>query len=352
MLQIDLEQATYFENFDLETVMSPVDTTNLRRLLVETEYPETKTEWLINSFEHGFHLGYRGPTDVQRLAPNLKLNVGNETIPWNKVMKEVKAKRYAGPYVNVPFKTFIQSPIGLVPKNQGKDTCLIFHLSYPRNGSSVNSETPPEHCSVKYPDFDEAVHRCLDEFESSFKGIDLKFLFIGKSDMRSTFRNLGMSVIQFKFLVMKARSPFDGKWYYFVDKCLPFGAAISCAHFQTFSNVVGHIVQVKIQKKIINYLDDFLFVAIFKVWCDDQIRMFLEVCELIKFLVSMEKAFWGEKCVVFLGLLLDTVNRVVCVPEDKIQKAINLIEAMIWQKNSKMTVKQMEQLCGFLNFLG
>ena len=45
-------------------------------------------------------------------APNLKLTVGNETILWNKVMKEVKAKRYAGPFT----EDFIQSPIGLVPK--------------------------------------------------------------------------------------------------------------------------------------------------------------------------------------------------------------------------------------------
>ena len=331
------ERATYFENFNLDSVVTPVDTGKLRKLLEETEYPKEKIDWLINSFEQGFDLGYCGPENVQRLAPNLKLNVGNETILWNKVMKEVKAKRYAGPFSKVPFKTFIQSPIGLVPKDQGKDTRLIFYLSYPRNGSSVNSETPHDLCSVKYPDFDEAVRRCLDEFESTFNGMDLKFIFVGKSDMRSAFRNLGMSVRFFKFLVMKARSPIDGKWYYFVDKCLPFGAAISCSHFQTFSNAVAHIVQVKIQKKVINYLDDFLFVAILKIWCDDQIRTFLEVCDLIKFPVSMEKTFWEEKCVVFLGLLLDTINRIVCVPEVKIRKAIDLIDQLLLQK--KTTVK-------------
>ena len=56
-------------------------------------------------------------------------------------------------------------------------------------------------------------------------------IFIGKSDMRSAFRNLGMKKSQFSLLVMKAKSPLDGKIYFFIDKCLPFGASISCAHF-------------------------------------------------------------------------------------------------------------------------
>ena len=32
-------------------------------------------------------------------------------------MKEVKAKRFAGPFKNIPFENYIQSPIGLVPKS-------------------------------------------------------------------------------------------------------------------------------------------------------------------------------------------------------------------------------------------
>ena len=57
-------------------------------------------------------------------------------------MKEVKAECYAGPFKEPPFKSYIQSPVGLVPKDNGKDTWLIFHLSYPKKGHSVNSATP------------------------------------------------------------------------------------------------------------------------------------------------------------------------------------------------------------------
>ena len=70
-------------------------------------YEVDKANKLVNGFQYGFSLGYQGSMQLKRLAPNLKFRVGNETILWNKVMKEVKEKRYAGPYDQPPFKFFI-----------------------------------------------------------------------------------------------------------------------------------------------------------------------------------------------------------------------------------------------------
>ena len=41
---------------------------------------------------------------------------------WNKVMKGVNLKRYAGPFDSIPFENYVQSPIGLIPKDGGKST--------------------------------------------------------------------------------------------------------------------------------------------------------------------------------------------------------------------------------------
>ena len=89
-------------------------------LLKLTDYNITKSNFLIDSFTNGFSIGYQGDTNVKHMSPNLKLFVGSKTELWNKVMKEVKLKRYAGPFEMVPFENFIQSPIGLVPKDGGK----------------------------------------------------------------------------------------------------------------------------------------------------------------------------------------------------------------------------------------
>ena len=113
-------------------------------------------------------------------------------------MKEVQQKRYAGPFEEIPFENYIQSPIGLVPKDGGKKTRLIFHLSYPRNSTtktSVNASTPEELKKVNYKEFDEAVKLCI----KLGKGCA-----IAKSDMSAAFRHFAIKKSQWQYLVMKA----------------------------------------------------------------------------------------------------------------------------------------------------
>ena len=146
----------YYENFNLTDIVSPVNVDIFKKLLEESCYDPAETRFWVDSFHNGFDLGYRGPENVRREANNLRIRVGSYTILWNKVMKEVKLGRYAGPFKSPPFDEFIQSPIGLVPKGHD-DTRLIFHLSYPRGGSSINSETPRDMCIMQYCDFAQVI---------------------------------------------------------------------------------------------------------------------------------------------------------------------------------------------------
>ena len=274
------EQADYYENFDLESIVTPVNVERYAELLAISGYDKKKSDFLIDGFKHGFSIGYSGSMKLKRTAPNLRLRVGNETVLWNKVMKEVKLKRYAGPYAKPPFEFFVQSPIGLVPKDGGHETHLIFHLSYPRSGNSINSETPVDICKVKYCKFDDAIRHCLEE------GVGCH---ISCSDFSAAFRNLGIKPKHWPLLMMKAKSPIDGKWYYFIDKCLPFGASISCAHFQAFSDSVAHVVQYYTKKKVTNYLDNFLFAVLLKWLCDHQVNIFSGFAGKFNFLLILTK---------------------------------------------------------------
>ena len=79
-------------------------------------------------------------------------------------MKEVRLDRFAGPFAEIPYDYFLQSPIGLVNMQNG-DTRLVFHLSYPTNHEtikSVNACTPEEVCTVHYKDLDNAIKMCFD----------------------------------------------------------------------------------------------------------------------------------------------------------------------------------------------
>ena len=156
----------WHENYDLHKIVTSINVKNFHELLCQSDYDKEKTRYIIDGFRFGFSLDYQGKCETQRFAPNLKIRVGSKLEMWNKVMKEVEAGRYAGPYEDrPPFTHFLQSPIGLVPKDKGTKTRLIFHLSYPRDGSgtSVNEGIPKEKCRVKYPDIADAVKLCLAE---------------------------------------------------------------------------------------------------------------------------------------------------------------------------------------------
>ena len=290
----------------------------------------------------GFSLEYQGPRKVRKTALNLKLRAGSLLDAGNKVMIEVKAGRYAGPFEKIPFKYYIQSPIGLVPKDKGKKTHLIFHLSYPRNGVSVNSSIPQNLCKVEYSDFSEAVEMCIKAGRSCA---------IAKSDMSMAFRNVPLAKKCWPFLVLKATHPVTLKTWYFFDKCLPFGSSISPKIFQDISDSIAHIVKFKTQNRTLNYLDDYFFVALLKAWCNGQVEQFLQICEEINFLVSLEKTYLGTTMLVVLGLLIDTVRQVVCIPKEKVDKALFWINMLLNRKDRKATVLEIQKLCGTLNFL-
>ena len=195
---------------------------------------------------------------------------------------------------------------------------------------------------MQYPDFDDAVRLCL----KAGKGCAA-----AKSDMSSAFRHFGIKKKHWKFLVMKAQHPITNKWYYFVDKCMPFGASISCSHFQRFSNAISHIVKYKNEgKDNINYLDDFFFAELLKACCNQQIRNFITICNRIKFPVAMEKTYWGCTRIEFLGLLIDTFLQIVCIPMDKLVKGHQVISNALKKRN--ITLSNLQKITGFLNFLG
>ena len=229
-------------------------------------------------------------------------------------MKEVKLKRVAGPFNNIPFESYIQSPIGLVPKAKDQ-TRLIFHLSYDCQRDqlgSLNHFMPRELCSVKYKDIDYAIQAYLricnqadrenprgnensrrflgDKWRNEFEYHKSKnrTVYTGKSDLKSAFRMIRLSSDSWPWLVMKARDPITNEWQFFVDKCLPFGASISCALFQRFSNALCYLFEYKTntQGQVTNYLDDFLFLALTILGCNCLIRTFLNLCDQLGVPVS------------------------------------------------------------------
>ena len=291
--------------------------------------------------------------DRKDTSNNIPLRIGSKAELWEKIMKEVKHQHFAGPFEEIPFENYVQSLVGLVPKADNQ-TRMIFHLSYRfKNGNeSINYWTLADKCSVKYNNTNQAVRDCLKLIEE-MTSLNLNgVLFYSKADLKSAFHMAPMKWKHWFLLISKAEDPeTKGKWWYFVDKCMPFGASISWAHFQKISDALKHIVEVLESSfnHITNYLDDFLFIHYIKMLCNQLMERFLWICEQIKFLVSLEKCEWASTTVIFLGILLNGVNYTLLIPEDKVFHVINLIDCICDKK--KATVKELQVLTGTLNFL-
>ena len=324
------EYPEFAENYNLNDIVSPVDADKLAFLLKQSQYDQKEINYLYKGFTQGFDIRYQEPKVCASTAKNILIRVGSETILWNKLIKEVKLGRVAGPYDQVPYENYIQSPIGLVPKGQPKSgkTHLIFHLSYDFGPEVeqklLNFHTPDNLCLVKYNDLDHAIANCIvakkeadeqaktnyaeqkkdnivfqeeiGEVNSATKGT----IFLSKTDVQGAVHLVPLAVHCFAWLVMCARNPKSRKWQFFIDKCLPFGASISCAIFQRFSNALCHITKFKTSMETItNYLDDFLFVAYMKALCDMMVCRFLQICETIGIPIAKEKTVWATNLLYF-----------------------------------------------------
>ena len=136
---------------------------------------------------------------------------------------------------------------------------------------------------------------------------------------------------------------------------MPFGASISCAIFQEISNAIHAVIIFRLNrcktgsKAVTNYLDDFLFIACLKATCNEMVTCFMTLCSEINMPLSEEKTEWADTFIVFLGILLDGIRKLLIIPEEKRIKAINVIKNILMK--SKATVKEIQCLTGLLNFL-
>ena len=185
---------------------------------------------------------------------------------------------------------------------------------------------PREWCTVHYNDIDSAVKQILLMSEQAFIDFGDCTIVLGKTDLSNAFRVLPLSVQSYCWVILKAEDPRDSKFKFFIDKCLPFGASISCSHYQRFSNSLKFIITYKMgHKAITNYLDDFLFIAMLKSICDSLIVQFFKLCKELGIPVTQDKTEWGTTKLVFLGILLDGENLVLAIPLEKQEKAIKLL---------------------------
>jgi len=252
---------------------------------------------------------------------------------WKKLKSEILLGRILGSFASLPISTLRISPIGLVPKTDGGFR-LISHLSHPE-GNSVNSHIDSGLCAVHYSSLDSILEKIYDVGQGAL---------LAKMDIKSAFRLLVLNPGDFDLMGIK----FDS--FYFIDKCLPMGCSISPKLFETFSTFLQWVVEVKSgQKSIDHYLDDFIFMGAEDTTnCELLMSTFQSICKELGVPIASNKTVGPTTFLPFLGYMIDTVELMILIPPEKIDKLKNLLQPLLCLH--KITLKQLESVTGLMSF--
>ena len=115
--------------------------------------------YLVSGFQFGFRL-FNFKSFPQSPPANLKSAYQLPHIVDEKLSKESKLGRIAGPFQAPPMSNMVFSPLGLQPKKAQGEYRVIHHLSFPP-GQSVNDGIPKECASVHYTSVGQAIQSIL-----------------------------------------------------------------------------------------------------------------------------------------------------------------------------------------------
>ena len=289
-------------------------------------------QYVLSGLQNGFSLEYKGEHKFQ--APrNLPSAFQFPDAIRERLYKEITLGRMAGLFDSPPLPNLMCSPVGMVPKKDSDEMCMIMHLSFPY-GNSINDFIDQEKASIKYQHFDDAINLVVTQG---------RFCWLAKGDVKSAFKLAPIRYQDLECLGIYFENQF------FVDLTLPFGSAISCAIFKEISTLVHWIFERQTQVPFVHYLDDYLWGHINKMHCQLAFDTVQSTAQDIGLLLSPEKLVPPTQFIHFLGLGIDTVKWLVVVLEDKRADIVNMLEMTMAAK--KVTVKHLQSLAGKLNFI-
>ena len=286
----------------------------------------------------GFSIGFRIPSSIENTFTstyqNHKSALQNPLAVSQKIHKELKLGRIAGPFQSHPIPDLIISPLGLVPKKASNEFRLIHDLSFPKN-SSVNSHIDKSLTGVQYEDLDHCI-RIITAIGPN--------TLIAKADLKDAFRIIPIHPEDHRLLGFT----WQGGVYY--DKHLPMGCSVSCSIFESLSTAIQWILINKLDVVAMSHiLDDFIFFGPqASKQCNRQLLTFLELARSLHLPVKKDKTVNPTTCAMLHGIEVDTKAMSLRLPQDKLDEARAKVSSMM--KRKKTMLINLQSLLGTLNF--
>lgn len=321
-------------NRKLAPIISPLQTHRWAELLC-THPDQSFADYILRGLEQGFHVGFKRGGRLQSCKKNMLSALEHPEVVQKYLQEECQMGRVLGPFDLGELPGVHVSKFGVIPKsNQPGKWRLILDLSSP-NGASVNDGIQKELCSLQYVKVDEVVEAIL----TLGRGTEL-----AKIDIKSAYRIVPVHPEDRPLLGMR----WQGKIY--VDATLPFGLRSAPKIFNALADAAQWIIQEMGARYLWHYLDDFITIG---AACQGECRFNCEVmrraCEVLGIPLAFEKCEGPTCCLVFLGIIIDTIAMELRLPQEKLLRLHQLIEEWLAKKpRASVRKRDLASLAGHL----
>lgn len=318
----------------LAPIISPLQTQKWAELLCA--HPDQSfAQYILQGLRCGFHIGFKRGSKLRAAKKNMFSAEEHPEVIQKYLQEECELGRVLGPFDLEELPGVHISKFGVIPKsNQVGKWRLILDLSSPE-GASVNDGIQKELCSLQYVKVDEVVDTIL----KLGPGTEL-----AKIDIQNAYRIVPVHPDDRPLLGMK----WQGKLY--VDTTLPFGLRSAPKIFNAVADAAQWVIQEMGARFLWHYLDDFITVgAAGEDECQFNCDLMSRACEILGIPLATHKCEGPTCCLVFLGIVIDTVAMELRLPRQKLVHLSQLVEEWLCKKpRASVRKRDLASLAGHL----
>ena len=291
---------------------------------------------LIDLIQFGFPLDFNRNVILQSTSVNYSSALKYSEHVSAYIQTEMQYGAIYGPFANPPFECHISLFLTRDKPNSDQRR-VILDLSFP-SGQFVNGGVPKDkylgsYFQLKYPSKDDIV--------DSLKQLGSDAL-LYKTGISRAFRHLKIDPGDIDLLGLKHGD-------YYVDGMLPFGFRHGSIFFQYCSDTVWYIMQNKFNYlNLYNYIDDLVYTGL----PGDIHQSYQTLMALLQELgleISTSKLIEPNNIAVCLGIEINSVNRNLRIPDDKLKQIKKICLAYV--SNKKVTKNQFQSLLGSILYI-
>ena len=250
------------------------------------------------------------------------------------IQEEIKHGAMLGPFSSPPIPLHT-SPFLTREKSGSENRRVIVDLSWPKGNSVNNAVNPSSYMGVEFlltlPTIDQ-VTKAVKKFGRNS--------FIAKIDISRAFKHVPIDPGDIDLLGLH--------WHdFFIEKNLVFGFKFGSQIFERISNSIRFIMAQN-GYYILDYIDDYLIFGN-EVDCKRAFDRLTSLLQELGFTISVHKNVLPSQQVSCLGILVDTKNFTVSVPEDKLSDIMKLLD--LWTDKTSCTKREFQSLLGSLLYI-